>query len=111
MTHTRALLIGIIIAGLIHANESNAYGQFQLLGVTFGTAFEDSSKFVQIDPVTGQGVVTGSIGTRDLNSLARDKVGTFYSVKDTYPTFPNDLGNRLVTIDPLSGNLTSAFAS
>ena len=107
MTHTKAFLIGVFIAGLIHAKESNAYGQFQLLGVTFGPALADSSTFVQIDPVTGQGVVTASIGTRDLNSLAKDPFGTFYSVKDTYPTFPNEIGNRLVTIDPLSGNLTS----
>jgi hypothetical protein len=107
MTHTKAFLIGVFVAGLIHANESDADDQFQLLGVTFGSTLTDSSKFVQIDPLTGQGAVTGVIGTNSLNSLARDKFGTFYSVKDTYPSFPNELGNRLVTIDPLSGNLTS----
>ena len=85
----------------------DADDQFKLLGVTFGSTLTDSSKFVQIDPATGQGAVIGIIGTNSLNSLARDKFGTYYSVKDTYPTFPNELGNRLVTIDPLSGNLTS----
>ena len=61
-----------------------------------------NSPVVKIDPNTGSGSTIGLSGFPGLNSLAKDPVGTLWSVTDLYDD-PND---QLIKIDPATGKGT-----
>lgn len=93
---SHSVLALIVVWGASAAAVSPAHAQ--LIGV--GWSGLDSAAYT-IDQNTGSGGFLGYTGFDSLNSLARDSLGTLYSVADSV------LGQELITIHPSTGQGTS----
>jgi hypothetical protein len=88
------ILMGLVVfLSLCPANASPK--PWTLLGVPWSS--DPSSPLVAINPTNGVGSVIGLTGFNYLNSLARDKEGSLYSVS----------GDRLIRINPATGSGTA----